>query len=66
MGKPKNVLFEDDIEKGQMHGWTENYVRVAAKYDPMLINSTKDVILNEINENGILEVKEADLTFEKH
>jgi threonylcarbamoyladenosine tRNA methylthiotransferase MtaB len=32
------VLFEDDVENGLMHGFTENYVRVAAKYDPVLIN----------------------------
>jgi threonylcarbamoyladenosine tRNA methylthiotransferase MtaB len=66
LGKTKKVLFEDDIEEGQMHGWTENYVRVAAKYDPLLINSTKTVILTEFNDKGYVEASEADLVLEGH
>ncbi len=52
------VLFEDDVENGLMHGFTENYVRVAAKYDPMLINEMKQVQLTSINEQGHVEVEE--------
>ena len=25
------VLFENDVENGMMHGFTENYIRVSAK-----------------------------------
>ncbi len=53
-----NVLFENDVEGGIMHGFTENYIRVAAKYDPLLINETKKVILTSINEKGHVEVME--------
>ncbi len=66
LGKLKQVLFEEDVENGQMHGWTENYVRVTAKYDPILINSTKEVILSEINERGVVELTEPELVFEQH
>lgn len=52
------VLFEDDVENGWMHGFTENYIRVTAKYDPMLINELKKVKLTEINEQGFMEVEE--------
>lgn len=52
------VLFEDDVEDGVMHGFTENYIRVAAKYDPLLINSLKQVILTNINDHGYVEVRE--------
>ena len=52
------VLFEEDVENGMMHGFTENYVRVAAKYDPVLINALKKVILTNINDQGCVEVKE--------
>lgn len=58
IGKSSTVLFENDIEKGMMHGFTENYVRVSAKYDPMLINEMKDVYLREINLMGLVEVEE--------
>ncbi len=57
-GKTATVLFEDDVENGRMHGFTENYVRVAAKYDPLLINETKQVRLTEINEKGVMEAEE--------
>jgi len=52
------VLFEEDIEDGKMHGFTENYIRVAAKYDPLLINELKKVRLTQINEKGQVEVEE--------
>ncbi len=52
------VLFEDDVENGRMHGFTENYVRVTAKYDPILINGLKQVFLNTINEEGLMEISE--------
>jgi len=41
-----------------MHGFTENYVRVAAKYDPVLIREMKPVRLTAINARGVVEVEE--------
>lgn len=66
LGQTATVLFEDDIEGGMMHGFTENYVRVAAKYDPMLINELKVVTLKSINDKGFVEVEEAEMVFESH
>lgn len=65
IGKTFTVLFEEDIENGMMQGFTENYVRVTAKYDPLLINETKQVALVSINQNMIVEVEEAEV-FETH
>jgi threonylcarbamoyladenosine tRNA methylthiotransferase MtaB len=58
LGGEFTVLFEEDVEDGKMHGFTQNYVRVAAKYDPLLINDTLNVKLTEINEQGTVEVEE--------
>ncbi|WP_226389017.1 tRNA (N(6)-L-threonylcarbamoyladenosine(37)-C(2))-methylthiotransferase MtaB [Penaeicola halotolerans] len=66
LGNTYTVLFEEDIEDGQMHGFTENYIRVAAKYDPLLVNETKEVTLVQINEKGNVEVSEPELVYEKH
>ena len=66
LGKVATVLFEDDVEDGIMQGFTENYVRVAAKYDPMLINETKQVVLSSINENGLVEVEEFQPEYASH
>jgi threonylcarbamoyladenosine tRNA methylthiotransferase MtaB len=60
LGKDLTVLFENDIEDGQMHGFTENYVRVSAKYDPLLINELKKVHLTSISEKGFVEVEEVE------
>jgi threonylcarbamoyladenosine tRNA methylthiotransferase MtaB len=61
LGQTFTVLFEEDIEDGMMHGFTENYIRVAAKYDPMLINELKLVTLDEVMANGNVSVREPDL-----
>jgi len=66
LGTTHQVLFEDDVENGMMHGFTENYVRVTAKYDPLLINELKMVQLKSINENGTVEVDEPELVYETH
>ncbi len=60
IGKTATVLFEQDVENGKMEGFTENYVRVVAKYDPLLINELKNVKLTSINTEGLVEVEELD------
>ncbi|GJM60495.1 tRNA (N(6)-L-threonylcarbamoyladenosine(37)-C(2))-methylthiotransferase MtaB [Persicobacter diffluens] len=64
--KNYTVLFEDEIHEGKMLGFTENYIRVAAKYDPMLINELKQVKMKNINEQGQMEIDEIETIFEKH
>jgi len=58
LGSTHTVLFEDDVAAGQMQGFTENYVRVVAKYDPLLINETRTLQLSHLNEQGLVEVTE--------
>jgi len=58
LGRSATALFENDIEDGLMHGWTENYIRVAAKYDPILLNELKPVRLTHITEKGVVAVEE--------
>ncbi|HEU5147144.1 MAG TPA: radical SAM protein, partial [Chryseosolibacter sp.] len=53
-----NVLFENDIEDGMMHGFTDNYIRVSAKYDPVLINEIMRVRLVSVNARGLVDVEE--------
>ena len=59
IGSVQTVLFEEDIEDGNMHGFTQNYIRVAAKYDPLLINELKEVKLTQLTSQGLMEVEEA-------
>ena len=52
LGRTATVLYEEDVDDGQMQGFTENYVRVRAPYDPLLINELQPVQLGEIDERG--------------
>jgi threonylcarbamoyladenosine tRNA methylthiotransferase MtaB len=63
VGKTGTVLFEDEIIDGQMLGFTENYVRVAVKYDPLLVNETKKVQFQTVNEVGFMEAIEPEVAF---
>ena len=60
IGKEANVIFENDIENGLMHGFTENYVRVGVQYDPLLIHESKHVKLTGLNEHGVMLAEEAE------
>lgn len=59
VGQEFTVLFEEDITDGKMQGWTENYIRVEANYDPLLVNETLKVRVTEINATCIAEVQDA-------
>ncbi|HEY5919402.1 MAG TPA: tRNA (N(6)-L-threonylcarbamoyladenosine(37)-C(2))-methylthiotransferase MtaB, partial [Chryseolinea sp.] len=58
LGREATVLFENDVEAGMMHGFTENYIRVMAKYDPVLVNDLKKIRLKNIHESGLVELEE--------
>jgi threonylcarbamoyladenosine tRNA methylthiotransferase MtaB len=58
LNKTEEVLFEGDIKEGFMHGFTRNYVKVKAKYDPVLVNELKRVHLTQISREGDVEITE--------
>ncbi|RZJ18760.1 MAG: tRNA (N(6)-L-threonylcarbamoyladenosine(37)-C(2))-methylthiotransferase MtaB [Acinetobacter sp.] len=60
IGSTAQVLFEDDQKNGYMHGFTKNYVKVKAKYDPVMVNELKNVKLIELLADGEVEVAEAE------
>lgn len=60
LGKTYSVLFEEGENKESMTGFTSNYVKIVAKYDPLLINDTLDVKLLHINEEMQVEVMQAE------
>lgn len=63
IGREATVLFEEDITAGMMQGFTENYVRVVASYDPLLINETLPVQLIGLTPDGLMEVTELERVF---
>lgn len=57
-GFETNVLFEDDITDGRVEGYTPNYIRVAAKYDPLLVGEVRPLRLTQVNALGLMEAEE--------
>lgn len=59
LGTERNVLFEGENKKGYIHGFTENYVKVKASWDPSLVNTMHKVILKSIDEDGLVRFEYA-------
>jgi len=58
IGKSTQVLFEADHKNGFMHGFSRNYVKVKAPYDPLLINEIKQVKFENIASDGDMDISE--------
>ena len=58
VGKSTQVLFEADHKNGFIHGFSRNYVKVRAPYDPLLINDIKQVKFQNIASDGDMEISE--------
>ncbi len=51
---PHQVLWEDNFKAGYITGYTENYVKVKALWDPDLVNQKQVVNLTEIDDDGLV------------
>ncbi|WMI69938.1 tRNA (N(6)-L-threonylcarbamoyladenosine(37)-C(2))-methylthiotransferase MtaB [Mangrovimonas sp. YM274] len=54
IGTNRTVLFESENKEGYIHGFTENYVKVKAPWNPELVNTLHEVNLTAIGEDGIV------------
>ena len=52
LGKEVSVLFENENKKGYIQGFSTNYIKVRAPWNPEWVNTTKKVRLTEIDEGG--------------
>lgn len=52
------VLFEEGDTAQIMHGFTSNYIKIVAQYDPLRINEVIDVRLKSVNTDMEVEVEE--------
>ncbi len=49
LGKTRPVLWESTAHGDNMQGWTDNYIRVARPYNPLMVNTIEEVTLSEGN-----------------
>lgn len=54
LGNTLTVLFESENKEGYIHGFTENYVKVKAPWNPELVNTLHEVTLTKIDEDGLV------------
>lgn len=54
LGRACTVLFEGENKKGYIHGFTENYVKVKAPWDPSLAGTVHRVRLTGIDSDGLV------------
>lgn len=54
IGTRRTVLFEGENKDGYIHGFTENYVKVKAPWNPDLENTLHEVTLTAIGNDGIV------------
>jgi len=54
LGNTLTVLFEGENKEGYIHGFTENYVKVKAPWNPDLVNTLHKVTLTKIDEDGLV------------
>lgn len=60
LGRVCHVLFETREENNTMTGFTGNYIRVTARFDPLAINEVVKVKLTGFSPDGLMEVCEAE------
>ena len=51
------VLFEEELRGDKMFGYTTNYIRVSAPYQPELVNKIVRCELTDFGADGLMEVK---------
>ena len=51
------VLFEADQEHGIMNGFTSNYVKVKAPYNPLIVNHIAPVKMTEVDRDGLMKIE---------
>jgi len=50
----RTVLFESENKGGYILGFTENYVKVKAPWNPELVNTLHNIKLTEIDDDGLV------------
>ena len=57
LGTTVNVLFENENKRGYITGFSENYIKVRAPWNPGLVNKIFRVTLQSIDQEGFVRFK---------
>ncbi len=56
LGTKRPVLFEEEVHKGDINGFTDNYIKIVTPYDPLLVNEVQVFELYDITEAGQVRI----------
>ncbi|OWY21613.1 tRNA (N(6)-L-threonylcarbamoyladenosine(37)-C(2))-methylthiotransferase MtaB [Sphingobacteriales bacterium UPWRP_1] len=51
------VLFETETDGLTMNGFTDNYIKIATPYDPLLVNEIEPVLLHRLTPDNLMEIE---------
>lgn len=57
VGQSRPILFEEEVTEGYLNGFTDNYIKIIAPYDPLLINEIRHFRLESLDENGLMRIE---------
>jgi len=63
LGTTRTVLFEGENKHGYIHGFTENYVKVKAPWNPELVNTLHTITLTDIDDDGMVRFEFVENSF---
>lgn len=66
IGQTRPILFEEEIRDGQLHGFTDNYIKVSTPYDPLLVNEIRAYQMVEVNEAGLMLIEPDEVPVQHH
>jgi len=66
IGQTRPILFEEEIRDGQLHGFTDNYIKVSTPYDPLLVNEIRACQMVEVNEAGLMLIEPDEVPVQHH
>lgn len=66
LGTVRPILFEREVEEGNLFGFTDNYIKVTTPYDPLLVNEIRSFTLAEINGDNIVRLEPDEIPVTLH
>lgn len=66
IGETRPILFEEEVKQGWLNGFTDNYIKVASPYDPLLVNEIRAFKMIGLNEQGQMLIEPDEVPVKLH
>lgn len=66
LGQSRLILWEEEVSEGKLHGFTDNYIKAVAPYDPLLVNEIRPFRLLDIDGEGHVRIEADEIPASLH